>query len=223
MAVIDWPCELVRALDVSYFIQWTSREAGANLMGVPQIVTPGIGLWRVDVTIPREFDGARIKALEAKVSQMRGRYNVARLCVCDPYRYSSAVSPQQTPFSDGTWFSDGTGFAENSVVQALVTTAAVAAGANQLAVQLSNPARPQLRIGDMFSVSGFLYRVVDTSGATVFFEPSARIAIPAGTTLQTDPPVIQCRFIDDSQGMRTRELLRWGSQITLSFVEAFDR
>ena len=101
--------------------------------------------------------------------------------------------------------------------------AAVAAGANQLAVQLSNPARPQLRIGDMFSVSGFLYRVVDTSGATVFFEPSARIAIPAGTTLQTDPPVIQCRFIDDSQGMRTRELLRWGSQITLSFVEAFDR
>ena len=57
----------------------------------------------------------------------------------------------------------------------------------------------------------------------MFFEPSARIAIPAGTTLQTDPPVIQCRFIDDSQGMRTRELLRWGSQITLSFVEAFDR
>lgn len=225
MAVIDWPCDLVRPLDVSYFIQWTSREAGANLMGVPQIITSGIGVWRVDLTIPREFDGTRLKALEAKVSEMRGRFNVANLCICDPYKYGPNVSPKQFSFTDGTWFSDGTGFSDAKAgTEPLVATASAAAGANQVTVGLSNPVRPNLRIGDMFSVNGFLHRVISsTSGGTVRFEPALREAVPSGTTLVTDPPRFHGRFIDDSQGMRTREFLRWGSQITLSFIEAFDR
>ncbi|MEG4642553.1 hypothetical protein VB636_07005 [Paracoccus sp. APAP_BH8] len=28
--VIAWPCSLTRPMDVSYFIQWTSRDAGAR-------------------------------------------------------------------------------------------------------------------------------------------------------------------------------------------------
>lgn len=224
--VIDWPCSLMRPLDVSYFIQWTSREAGANLQGVPQIISPDIGVWRVDITIPREFDGRRLKDLEATVSEMRGRYNVANLCICDPLKYGSNVNPRQFPFTDGTWFTDGTGFADPSAgSEAITTTAAVAVGASQLTVDLSGPPiLPPLRRGDMFSVNGFLYRVVRRNeSGWVRFEPPAREAIPSGTALQTDPPHFYGRFIDDSQGQRTRQFLKWGQSITLSFVEAFDR
>ncbi|WP_028716880.1 hypothetical protein [Paracoccus sp. J39] len=223
--IIDWPCNLIRALDVSYFIQWTSREAGANLAGVPQILTPNMGVWRVDITIPRDFDGTRVKEFEALVSEMRGRYNVANLCICDPYKYGSRVSPKQFPFADGTWFSDGTGFADPTQgTESIVTTAPVAAGDNQLYVELTNPVRPSFRLGDMFSVNGFLYRVVRRNAAGwVKFEPSARAPIPAGTVLQTNPPRFRGRFLDDMQGQRTRQYLKWGQSITVSFIEAFDR
>ena len=223
--VIDWPCSLMQPLDVSYFIQWTSREAGANLGGVPQIITPGMGVWRVDITIPREFDGTRLKQLEAKVAQMRGRYNVANLCICDPYKYGSDVAPVQHPFTDGTWFTDGTGFADGTQgTMPLQTSAAAAAGDNTMTVSLTNPVRPNLRTGDMFSANGFLYRVVSSNAAgLVNFEPSLRTPITAGAVLITDPPRFYGRFVDDMQGQRTREMLRWGQSITLSFVEAFDR
>lgn len=223
--LIDWPCDLTRPLDVSYFIQWTSRESGASLLGVPQIIGPEVGVWRVDLTIPREFDGDRLKRLEAKVAQMRGRTNVASLCICDPYKYGSNVSPKQWPFTDGTWFSDGTGFVDAaSGAQGVVVTVAAEAGDNKLTIGLTNPTIPPLRIGDMFSANGFLYRVTESapSGA-IEFEPQARQAIPVGTALATDPPRIWCRFADDGQGQRTRERLKWGSSITLTFVEAFDR
>ncbi len=39
----------------------------------------------------------------------------------------------------------------------------------------------------------------------------------------TDPPRFYGRFIDDMQGQRTREMLKWGQSITISFIEAFDR
>ncbi|SMO78695.1 hypothetical protein [Paracoccus laeviglucosivorans] len=223
--VIDWPCSLMRPLDVSYFIKWSSREAGANLGGVPQIIGSGMGVWQVDITIPRDFDGTRVKQLEAKVSQMRGRENIANLCICDPFRYNAGVSPVQYPFDDGTWWDDGTGFADAAAgTLNLLTTVAVAAGVNTLTVGVSNPTRPNLRIGDMFSANGFLYRVVSSNAAgLVNFEPSLRTPIGAGAALITDPPRFYGRFADDMQGRRTRELLRRGESITLSFVEAFDR
>lgn len=212
-------------MDVSYFIQWTSRDAGANLAGVSQVLAPGMGSWRVDITVPRDIDGARVKEFEALVSEMRGRYNVADLCICDPYKYGPLISPDQTTFSDGTWFSDGTGFTDPAAgTELMITTNAIAAGDNELYVGLTNPVRPSFRIGDMFSVNGFLYRVVRrNSSGWVKFEPSARRSISAGTVLTTDPPHFFGRFVDDMQGQRTREMLKWGQSITVSFIEAFDR
>jgi len=223
--LIEWDCDLIRKLDVSYFIQWGSRDAGANLAGVPQIITPNMGIWRVDLTLPREFDGTRVKQFEALVSQMRGRYNVANICICDPYKYGVQVSPRQWPYDDGTWFTDGTGFVDPaSGVQQMVLSAAAAVGANQLYVTLTDPVRPSLRVGDMFSANGFLYRVVARNGSGwVKFEPSLRTNINEGSPLVLNPPRFYGRFIDDMQGQRTREMLKWGQQITVSFIEAFDR
>ena len=223
--LISWGGGVLRPLDVSYFIQWTSRDAGANLAGVPQILAPQMGVWRVDITIPREFDGTRLKTIEALVSRMRGRFNVADLTICDPYRYGAAVSPRQYGFDDGTWFDDGTGYTDGTGgVQPMVTTAAASAGDTVLYVDLDNPKVPSLRVGDMFSSNGFLHRVVARNGTGwVRFEPSLRANLALGATLTTDPPHFYGRFVDDMQGQRTRELLKWGQSITLSFVEAFDR
>ena len=222
--LIEWDCD-IRKLDVSYFIQWNSRDAGANLAGVSQILAPQMGVWRVDITLPREFDGTRVKQFEALVSQMRGRYNVANLCVCDPYKYDAGVSPMQYPFDDGEWFDDGTGFSDGTGgVQPLVLTADVAVGDNQLYLDLTDPVRPGPRVGDMFSSGGFLYRVVGRNSAGwVSFEPSARAAMAEGNSPNFSAPRFYGRFVDDMQGQRMREMLKWGQQITLSFVEAFDR
>lgn len=48
-------------------------------------------------------------------------------------------------------------------------------------------------------------------------------AIPAGTTLKTDPPVAYAKFATDGEGERARDLLSWGEPVTLTFIEEFDR
>lgn len=104
-----------------------------------------------------------------------------------------------------------------------MTAQAAAVGDTALVVDLTNPVRPNFRTGDMFSANGFLYRVTSRSnGGAVNFLPPLRTAITAGAALITDPPRFHGRFVDHMQGQRTRELLRHGASITLSFSEAFD-
>lgn len=223
-SIIDWPCSM-RRVHAEYFLRWTNRSAGFSLAGHEQIVTPNAAVWEVSVTFPRTFSGDDLKAFEAKVSQMRGRTNIADLCICDPYKYGHDVSPRQTPFSDGTWFSDGTGFAELSGTNAVIASLDRPAGATTVHVDLVGPPSiPRFRVGDMFSVSGFLYRVVSSNAAgVVAIEPPLRRPITAGTALRTDPPNFYGRFATDDQGRRMREYLKWGEQVTVNFVEAFDR
>lgn len=227
MELIEWPARITRALNISFHISRVSREAGANLFGVPQIVTPNIGVRTVTMDIPADFEEQRVKELEAHIAEMRGRYNMADLAICDPYAFGSQVIPEQAPFSDGTWFSDGTGFSDTSGgAQAVVTrNGNVAAGSNALWFDLDGPPRMKpFRRGDMFSYDGYLYTVVRRSNdGWVKFEPSARTAIPEGSTLQTDPARFYCRFATDDEGQRMRRYLKWGEPFTLRFVEAFDR
>lgn len=226
--IISWPCNMVR-VHAEYFLRWTTRSVGMSLAGHNQIVAPNAAVWEVSVTFPRSFNETDVKEFEAKVSQMRGRFNVADVCICDPYKYGSGVSPAQVGFTDGTWFTDGTGFTDVSLTgggtHPVVTTSAAAAGDNTLTVDLAGPPIiPPFRIGDMFSANGFLYRVVSADGSgNVSFEPPLRETITNGTALQTDPPNFYGRFATDEEGRRMREFLKWGEQVTVSFVEAFDR
>jgi len=220
--LIEWPMDQFGPVDISAHIHVASRSAGAAMNGVTQIITPVMSYWRVDITLTRERNGTNIKEFEALVSEMRGMTNVANMPICDPYKYGPGVSPNQWPFDDGTWFDDGTGFSDTSGVEPLLTTAEALAGANELYVSLTDPVRPSLRIGDMFSVVGRLYRVVRRNNAGwVKFEPSLRVTLPVGTFLVVNPPRFYGRFIDDEQGKRVRERLKYGAPITLSFIEAF--
>lgn len=223
--IIEWPCNM-RRVHAQYFLRWTTRSVGFSLAGHEQIVAPNAAVWEVSVTFPREFVQQDVKDFEAIVSQMRGRFNVADICLCDPYKYGSDVSPAQMPFSDGTWFTDGTGHIDtNGGTAPMVTTSAASAGDTTFNVDLAGPPIiPPFRRGDMFSVNGFLYRVVGrTAGGWVRFEPPLREDVATGTTLVTDPPHFYGRFATDDEGRRTREFLKWGEQVTVNFVEAFDR
>lgn len=222
--IISPPAGVLRPRDATFFLRWTNRSSGQSLAGHDQIVTTNSAVWQVEYTIAAAFDESRIKAFEAFIRSLHGMANIAALKVCDPYRYGAKVSPLQQQWSDGTWFSDGTGWTDGAAVQPLIVTQAAAAGANTIRVGLTDPVRPALRVGDYFSVNGWLYGVQSSaSDGTVTFEPAARASIPVGTTLTTDPPVIYARLSDDDQGKRAREVLRWGASITLSFIEAFDR
>lgn len=222
--IIEWPCDLgVR--DTDFFLKWTTRSAGRLLAGHEQIVGVNAAVWEVSLTFARTFNGDRLRRFEALVARMRGRQNVAALCVCDPYRYGPRVAPQQWPHDDGTWFSDGTGYADGptGAMQPLLASAPAAVGATSVSVGLTNPVRPNLRIGDMFSRSGFLYRTVGVAGSVVQFEPPLRRAIAVDDALTTNPPKFFGRFATDDEGRRVRENLKWGAQVTVNFVEAFDR
>src|SRR5690606_11951799 len=182
--IIEWPCNM-RRVHAQYFLRWTTRSVGFSMAGHEQIVAPNAAVWEVSVTFPREFVQQDVKDFEAIVSQMRGRFNVADICLCDPYKYGANVSPAQMPFSDGTWFTDGTGHIDsNGGVAPMVTTSAAAAGDTTFNVDLDGPPIiPAFRRGDMFSVNGFLYRVVGrTAGGWVRFEPPLREDVPVGTT-----------------------------------------
>ena len=223
--IIQWPCNM-RRVHAEYFLRWTTRSVGFSLAGHEQIVAPNAGVWEVTITFPRSFDGTDVKSFEAKVAQMRGRANIAAMCICDPYKYAPVVPPRDVPFSDGTWFTDGRGFTDptGGANPAYVRTAAVA-GATAVFVDLTGPpVIPQLRVGDMFSSNGFLHRVTSVAPTgLVRFEPPLRRPIPAWTALQTNPAVFYGRFATDEEGRRMREYLKWGEQVTVRFVEAFDR
>ncbi|MDO5658285.1 MAG: hypothetical protein Q4G36_08185 [Paracoccus sp. (in: a-proteobacteria)] len=223
MAVIEWPCGLIRPVDTSFFIKWETRSAGRSLAGDEQFIAAGVGVWQVSITIAPERDPMRARRFEAVASQMRGRLNSALLCICDPFRYGERVSPRQIPHSGGEWHSSGVGFAASGV-QPIEVTGAGAAGGTGFFVGLTEPTRPRLRVGDLFTFDGWLHRVVESNNdGWVVVEPPFRRDLRVGTVLETDPPKFRCRFADDREGERSRERLRRGAGITLTFVEDFDR
>lgn len=224
MALIEWPSEHFRMTMTSYHIDWTSRGAGIGLSGHEQVIGSGTGVWRFVFQLQVEPDPDRLRRFEALVSEMRGRLNTAAIPLFDRYAYDQTVAPQQQPWEDGTWHTDGTGWTDGSAVQPMVTVGTTQAGASQLTVELSNPPRPPFRVGDLFTVNGFLYRVVRRNGGGwVKFEPPLREAIPAGTALETAPITVHAKFATDGEGERARDLLSWGEPVTLTFVEDFDR
>lgn len=222
MEIIEWPCDLLRPINIGFHLRAVTRGAGTSITGRPQITAPGIQYWQIVMDLPRQFDGEKIRQMEALVARMEGRANIARLCLCDPYKYGARRSPAQQPWSDGTWFSDGTGFTDGTASHQLVVDRSCEAGGNTLRVSLTDPVVPPLRPGDMFSHEGRLYRVTESWGpGWTRFAPRARAPIPAGAALQTDPPQILARFASDDEGARMREMLRWGGAVTLTFEEAF--
>ena len=224
MAVIEWPAEQFRMSMTRYFIDWTSRSAGTGLSGHEQIISSGTGRWRLTFQLILDPDPDRLRRFEALVSEMRGRLNAALIPLYDAYAYDRTVAPLQIPHADGTWHTDGTGAMTGDGQQPMETVGAAPAGASTLTVSLTNPARPSLRVGDLFTVNGFLYRVVRRNpGGWVKVEPPLRQAIPAGTVLETDPILVRVRFATDGEGERARDLLSWGEPVTLTFVEDFDR
>lgn len=225
VAIIAWPCGLLRPQAVGVFLRPFSRSAGMSLTGNEQVLTSGASRWEVTIDLGQQFDRDIVRQFEVLVGQMQGRKNIASICICDPYKYGAKRAPLQQPWNDGTYFSDGTGWiAPSGGVQPLVVSAGCAAGATTITVGLTNPTRPAPEPGDYFSTSGWLYRVVSvTSGGIVTFHPAARRAIAAGVALATDPPRIYAHFADDDQGRRMRKFGRWGADLSLTFVEAFDR
>lgn len=222
--LIEWPADLLRVVDATYFIRTQSRSAGRGLSGHEQVISSDTGTWMVSLQLALERDSDRMRRFKAQASMMWGRLNAALLPICDHFRYGASVAPSHIRHSDTTLHSDGTGAVAGTGVQPMQTTTAVAAGTSQLTTGLTNPTRPSLRIGDFFTHDGWLHRVVRrNNGGWVRFEPPLRAPIGTGQTMVTDPPLWRAKFATDDEGMRARERLRRGSPITLNFVEDFDR
>lgn len=224
VTVVTWPAEVLRLTSSDPFIRHYTRSAGQSLVGVEQILAPGASRWEMEIEVGPDWDPARIKAFEVLVTLMEGKRNVASLPIHDAYAYDEVRAPAQQAFADGTWFTDGTGFVDGGSAQPLIVSEAASAGARSIRVSLTNPTRPRLVAGDLFSIDGYLYRVVSSTDAgDVGIRPDLRTDVAPGAVLATDPPIFHARFEDDGQGRRPRDLMNWATPVRLRFVEAFDR
>lgn len=220
--VIEWPERLLKHTSASYFLQPLNRSAGMSIIGREQIISPGASFWRASLSISRQLNGAYMKEFDAYITAMQGRWNFAQFKICDPFKFGARRNPK-APFTDHTWFSDGTGF-DDLGSEPVYTTASAAVGSIYLSLDLKNPTINNLRVGDEFSHNYFLYRVTSADSAgNISFLPPLRQGIASGEQIILDPPVIRMRFATDDEGVREREALRFGSEITLNFVEVFER
>lgn len=223
--IIDWPCDVIRPVNMSLHLRTFDRTAGVSLTGSEQVVAAPVKRWELTLDIPRDFEIRRSRELEALVMQMEGRKNVANLCICDPFRYEGVPGRGSEPWADGTYFTDGTGWIDGDKdSQGVEVKTGCAAGATSMALNITDPVQPRMLAGQLFSYNGFLYRVYSNAGGGVInFMPAARRPIPTGAFLETNPPRFYARFASADHGVRTREYLKWGGALSLSFVEAFDR
>lgn len=206
-----------------------TRSGGMSINGFEQIVSPLSSRWEWSISIPI-FNSIHMRAYRAFLAQMQGRFNYARIRVCDQYRMSrreQGAVPGGADFSvthsDDTTFSDGTGYDAAQGSRRIPNS--LPAGARSLKF---NPGF-DLVPGTFFSLNGWLYQWtkvdeydVDMSpNRTWHFMPPLREAAAALDEINFDA-ISLWRLASDDQGGVNLRIGRFGTA-TLRFVEPVGR
>lgn len=138
-----------------------TRSGGVAINGDEQVLSPLSGRWEWRVTFPVR-NAVQVRSLRLFKSRMKGRFNYARLGLCDRYRITmkaaGLIGGAAVPFSDGATFDDGSIFAAGSLHSPV--TVAAAAGAVELRVRASDFGAA-MTAGVFFSVNDWLNQIED--------------------------------------------------------------
>lgn len=217
--IVDLPCKFGPILS-DWIINVRGRSAGDGVTGQGQVVMGVEPRWEARLDFAA-FDREMVLMWRTFVDRMRGRVNVARLCVCDMYRplWKHILTPEQLaqlggnglPHSDESYHNDDTGYQQTL---GLISNGAIQRGATSF-ITTTNAISAALRNGHFFSHNDWLYRVTGTiingDGTTTFeFEPPMRRPVEAGSTLLLEAKVLVV-FETDLEGRLPLDLGRFGN------------
>ncbi len=219
--IVDFPGGLPFGDRTDPQLVFNTRSGGVSINGFEQIISPLSQRWEWSVSIPIH-KAHKARGLRAFLAQMRGRFNYARIRMCDPYRINRRemgavpgfVKGQSVPHSDGAYFSDGAGYEMAHGTTALPSPPT--AGQTTLAVDSGFRILP----GTFFSINYWLYVVteVDDDGL-IHFEPPLRRS--GGEEIDWDATVLW-QLASDRTGTTSLRQGRFGS-VTLELVEPINR
>lgn len=177
------------------------RAAAESVDGSGQVVYGLQPRWTAELVIPLAGRD-RILTWRALAAQMRGRVNLLRLCLCDPYaptiRAMTGEAGTGLTHSDGTGFSDGTHYQS---VPVITLAAPLAAGTETFTINGAEAAN-LLTAGQFISIDDWLYMVraiEGTGGATqITIEPPLRRAAVAGNEIRLKAQAIMA-FVSDAE------------------------
>jgi hypothetical protein len=206
-SIIDFPCSLFGAVTRDWFIDVRGRSGGDNINGNGQVVYGSQPRWvaTLDFNLIKRN---RVLVWQAMMAKMRGRVNLLRICVCDPFQPTNgeigltasyiAEIEAGIPHSDDAYFDDDAGYTQGPTLAGVAT----ATGATSITVN-ATPINDALQPGHFFSVDDWLYRVTGISGTmasrTYEFEPPLRRAVTLVSVINLRPQVIVA-FDSDAEG-----------------------
>lgn len=201
--VIDFPCELFGAVTRDWHIDVRGRSGNESISGNGQVVYGSQPRWVASLDF-NLIKRNRVLVWQAMIAKMRGRVNLLRICVCDPFQPTDkeigleAAPEDGIPHSDESFFDDDVGYSQGPVMAGV--SAAIGASTITLnATQISDALQP----GNFFSVDDWLYRVTGISGTmaarTYEFEPPLRRAMLVTDNIDLRPHVIVA-FDSDAEG-----------------------
>ena len=193
-SIIDFPGQLFGAITRDWIIDVRGKAGSENVNGNGQVVYGAQPRWEATL----EFNlmkRDRVLVWQAIVAKMRGRVNLLRIGVCDPFQSTNAelgIEADPTdgiPHSDEMLFDDDVGYSQGPTLPGV----AAAIGATSITLD-ATPINDALQPGHMFSVNDWLYRVTGITGTssarTYEFEPPLRRAMLATDVVDLRPSVI---------------------------------
>lgn len=227
--IYDWPSVLSISDRTDPRLQFNTRSGGMALNGVEQVLSPLSERWTWQIQVP-VWNAVQGRALRSFVTKMQGRFNFARIGICDQFRIppgawgrdSRLDWPHGVPHSDGAYFSDGAGYALSQLVVNTVGNATINGGS------ITVPAAPlmgQMSDGLFISIDGFLYVITgwSVSGANYVLQisPRLRAAVPSGSQVLFSGNSVW-QFASDGEGALPLQIGRFGVT-TINLIEPYGR
>ncbi|MFU0504113.1 hypothetical protein [Pseudaminobacter sp. NGMCC 1.201702] len=197
---IRWPRAVLRPQNPSFDIAPRSLAAPASVSGATQVVSSDAGIWKATFGSVIIRDRQHVLAWRAIANLLEGRLGSILVPVCRGYQpvpEGSKPLYEPVPHSDDAFFDDGTGYVGRVIDVVTVGSMALRAVSGTVAVNYAGTIEP----GQHFSVGERLYRVrsfnPDTGAIT--FRPPLREAVPSGTNIEFDEPVVRMRLATDGE------------------------
>ncbi|MBL4761721.1 MAG: hypothetical protein JKY93_03365 [Gammaproteobacteria bacterium] len=235
MEVVNWPASLISPSQTSWHLKGGSRGTGIGLNNREQFIYTENRYWTGTLSLPEIF-GTALPELLAAVDDIAGQLNIIKLPLFNPFTVTkngsdadfwralgvseTAISDGFERFSDGTTFTDGTGF---SLPSGDNPTALLDAVVGSSTIKFGGVIGTVLSVGAIFTHNGFMYRVAENTNGLIRFNPPLRQGILKGEAILVDKPFIYVRFASNDEANILINYCKWGSPVSVNFIEAFER